>query len=329
MRVPLHSPRVRIPSSSHMTRTAILLDTLIMDSVTKCTSCTRVYSINRLPLKLPCKHTVCGDCLSKTYNAEVFHCPICGVEDAIPLDELPVQKVIYQAMMKKHSSVCEDHRKRIHWYCERCAKLVCKHCVSKHAGHNFVDVTDAQVMEMINERISTAEAESKSALTEVSTAKSKLVDILQQLEKQRSRTLQGISTTSKQIRGEIKELTRLALREVSSLYASTKSVYSVKLNEVSEEEMRRNEAYQDFVSTVGNMKALDVCSQLKFVQRLSSLSISDKHYNEMPQGQCEEMMAEKPKFIHKLKELLQESEKRLELEAAKGDDEGDLIIEKH
>jgi len=304
---PLHSPTANAPIMTH-TSPAIYYHryTSNMESEPKCPSCTRAFTMSRLPLRLPCKHTVCGHCLSKAYASDSFHCPLCGASDHIPLDHLPVHRAIYQAMMKKLSSVCDDHRKKINWYCKECSKLLCGKCIAKHSGHAFVELADTQVVQMIAENVSAAEEKAKTGLTEMAQAKSSLVDTLQKLEFQRSKVLQGMSRRAKSIRAAIKALTKDSTRAVSALYAEAKACVTSHLSSVTEEVERRSEAYTDFASTASSIKALDICSQLKFVQKLAVLPAVEHYRFEEPPDRSEELEVLENKFVSELIDLLQE-----------------------
>lgn len=262
--------------------------------------------MSRLPLRLPCKHTVCGQCLSKAYASDSFHCPLCGASDHIPLDHLPVHRVIYQAMMKKLSSVCDDHRKKINWYCKDCSKLLCGKCVAKHSGHAFVELADAQIVQMISESVSAAEEKAKTGLTEMTQMKSSLVDTLQKLEVQRSKILQDITRRAKSTRAAIKALTKDSTRAVSALYAEVKACLTSHISSIAEEVERRSEAYQDFASNASSIKALDICSQLKFVQKLAVLPAFEHCRFEVPSDRSEELETLENNFVSELVDLLQE-----------------------
>lgn len=271
--------------------------------------------MSRLPLRLPCKHTVCGQCLSKAYASDSFLCPLCGASDRIPLDHLPVHRVIYQAMMKKLSSVCDDHRKKINWYCKSCSKLLCGKCVAKHAGHGFVELADAQIQEMIAEKVGVAEENAKAGLTEMAQMKSSLVDTLQKLESQRGKILQNMSRRTKDIRAAIKALAKESTRAVSALYAEAKAGLTTHINSIAEEVEKRTEAYQDFASTASSIKALDVCSQLKFVQKIAVLPAFEEYRFEDLQDRSGEMEAEESRFLNALVDLLQEEVRTLNITA--------------
>lgn len=120
-----------------------------------CKYCLRLYSDNRLPLILQCKHVICRNCLKFLRKNSFTQCPKCKVRDKRKLQDIKINHYLQKPKNNQKLLMCQNHKSPIKYYSKTLYKNACEICIK-----NKLDL-DPQIKQIINNSfIEIAEKES-------------------------------------------------------------------------------------------------------------------------------------------------------------------------
>ena len=275
-----------------------------MEADLKCPACSKPFTLSRLPIKSPCKHTTCNKCIFQSCSNNSFHCPMCRASTPVTADKLPINHEMYRSLMKHISSRCKEHNKHHHWYCCDCTKLLCKRCVSHHTRHSFIDLDDKSLAAMIADKVAATDAKLKEPLAELSEYAARLHVANEELDGAKMKIQQDISQKVKHICVRVKTVAKESLRQLDCIHSEAKATLVGLIASAEEEQTRWKESYHDFCATSASMKTLDVCSQLKFVDKLSAWPAFEPRDREEAEKRLEELAQVEEEFDLKVLEAV-------------------------
>ncbi|OMJ67448.1 hypothetical protein SteCoe_35387 [Stentor coeruleus] len=104
----------------------------------ECPNCKMCFdSIDRIPLRLPCRHPLCKVCASLEYSQNnIIHCPQDASESNIPPDELIIKKhLLSQIKAYEQQILCSFHGLKGEKFCITCKTIMCPGCFNDHQSH--------------------------------------------------------------------------------------------------------------------------------------------------------------------------------------------------
>ena len=155
-----------------------------------CCVCSQGYDdSDKKPLVLPCSHTFCKSCLLQVQATNRKVCPVCrsdwaqhSVDALIYIRQLvPSAQTTMEIKKRKMNHVCDNHAKKIKFWCNLCEISLCKHCLKdehKQCDWIFNEEKTEELKKILQEKIkstrngvvdffSRAASENKASLSNV------------------------------------------------------------------------------------------------------------------------------------------------------------------
>lgn len=128
-----------------------------MASIQKCPVCYEIYDkAVKLPICLPCGHTLCRPCLSKVkVSPGRGMCPYDRREFFSAIDFLPVNYALLEAAEEGIGIRCPSHGLNIVGYCQNDQKLLCGKCLFEHKNHEVFDLESSEARHIVASKFST------------------------------------------------------------------------------------------------------------------------------------------------------------------------------
>ncbi|CAG2237375.1 TRIM2_3 [Mytilus edulis] len=116
-----------------------------------CTQCeTRYDQSSHQPRILPCLHTICTDCLMKSFESNSIECTVCqksvniqdsfeSLKDDFPIDFTIRDRIEFVGTLNQNkSSICDfcDESKTATYRCKDCENFICETCIKFHNKSN-------------------------------------------------------------------------------------------------------------------------------------------------------------------------------------------------
>ncbi|OMJ87748.1 hypothetical protein SteCoe_10494 [Stentor coeruleus] len=118
----------------------------------ECPGCKICFdSIDRIPLRLPCRHSLCKLCAFHEYSqTNTIYCPQDESKSNFPPDELITKKhLLSQIEASEQQLLCLSHKLKCENFCITCKTIICPGCLNDHQNHT----TDLLNSSKVNEEI--------------------------------------------------------------------------------------------------------------------------------------------------------------------------------
>ncbi|OMJ91449.1 hypothetical protein SteCoe_6034 [Stentor coeruleus] len=109
---------------------------------------------SRLPICLPCGHTICKKCVySLQHSLLTGCCPFDRKEYFFIDDLLPVNHALIYVDKEKMNKICQLHGMEIIAYCKEDCAVLCGRCIFSHRSHCIIELDSSQVSEIANVKL--------------------------------------------------------------------------------------------------------------------------------------------------------------------------------
>ena len=129
-------------------------DSKFIGSIYACSICAYNYdNRTRIPICLPCGHTICKICLESLKQNLLTGCCPFDRKDFFFIDELlPVNYSLLALHEGNSQKLCQIHGMQIIGYCNEHCELLCGKCIFSHQNHDFFDIDSLQTEKIIENK---------------------------------------------------------------------------------------------------------------------------------------------------------------------------------
>lgn len=123
-----------------------------------CKICFEVYtSEKRMPLVIPCGHTICAECLKSLRN----QCPHCRTSFQKSQAKRNYALLELLAEFVEKNENCSTHKREIDRFCKACMKLMCSVCHCQHIGSATI-ISDVNLKDDVKKFVMEVKSQEKA-----------------------------------------------------------------------------------------------------------------------------------------------------------------------